>query len=172
MYSTETGAEALASHARQMRAYQVLRKGELKGQRLAQIIGQALSWSQGSASHTVCDKGPLGSPPAIDGYKIPSQIGEGAIPSVFLAERRLDRLTVVLNIIELALVKHHAFVKRFVEEAELISELRSPHVVRIHEQGFTDEVGFIAIGFFPWGDLKHCIDSGISPADAVSCWRT
>ena len=39
VYFTRTGTEALASRARQMGAYQILRKGDLKGQRLAQIIG-------------------------------------------------------------------------------------------------------------------------------------
>ena len=136
---------------------------------MAQLISQALSRSQDDASESIGGKGTPGASPVIEGYKVASQIGEGAMSRVFLAERELDRLTVVLKIIELDLVNHHAFVKRFVEEAELISELRSPHVVRSYEQGFTDEFGFIAMEFFPRGDLKHRIDYGISPADAVHC---
>ncbi len=167
VYFTETGTEELAARARRLGAYQVLRKEELKGQRLAQVIAEALA-----ASHD-CDPGGTKnarpSAPQIEGYKMASQIGEGAMSRVFLAERESDHLTVVLKVIELDLVNHHAHVRRFVEEAELISELSSPHVVRIFEQGFTDEFGFIAMEFFPRGDLKHRIEYGVSPADAVHC---
>ena len=164
VYFTETGTEELAARARRLGAYQVLRKEELKGQRLAQVIAQALA-----ASDTDGTEEALVSAPQIEGYKVASQIGEGAMSRVFLAERESDHLTVVLKVIELDLVNHHAYVKRFVEEAELVSELSSPHVVRIFEQAFTDEFGFIAMEFFPRGDLKHRIEYGISPADAVHC---
>ena len=169
VYFTETGTEELATRARRLGAYQVLRKEELKGQRLAQVIAQALSAFQNSAGDPATPRGGGRPAPQIDGYKVASQIGEGAMSRVYLAERETDRLTVVLKVIELDLVNHHAYVKRFVEEAELISELSSPHVVRIFEQGFTDDFGFIAMEFFPRGDLKHRIEFGISPADAVHC---
>ena len=146
-----------------------MRKEELKGQRLARVITQALAVSERQTLDTPGERETPTASPSIDGYKVASQIGEGAMSRVFLAERKSDRLTVVLKVIELDLVNHHAYVKRFVEEAELISELSSPHVVRIFEQGFTDEFGFIAMEFFPRGDLKHRIEYGISPADAVHC---
>ena len=167
VYFTETGTEELATRARRLGAYQVLRKEELKGQRLAQVIAQALAASDNQDPDDAEEA--LASAPQIEGYKVASQIGEGAMSRVFLAERESDNLTVVLKVIELDLVNHHAYVKRFVEEAELVSELSSPHVVRIFEQAFTDEFGFIAMEFFPRGDLKHRIEYGISPADAVHC---
>ena len=148
VYFTETGTEELASRARRLGAYQVLRKEELKGQRLAQIIAQALAdaSAKAQAGHNPKPR-PAGSP-QIDGYKVASQIGEGAMSRIFLAERESDHLTVVLKVIELNLVNHHAYVKRFVEKAELISELSSPHVVRIFEQGFTEFLGFISMELF------------------------
>ena len=167
VYFTETGTEELAARARRLGAYQVLRKEELKGQRLAQIIAQALAASD-NRNLDGAEEAPA-SAPTIEGYKVASQIGEGAMSRVFLAERESDHLTVVLKVIELDLVNHHAYVRRFVEEAELVSELASPHVVRIFEQAFTDQLGFIAMEFFPRGDLKHRIEYGVSPADALHC---
>ena len=46
VYFTETGTEELATRARKLGAYQVLRKEELKGQRLARVITQALAVSE------------------------------------------------------------------------------------------------------------------------------
>ena len=166
VYFTETGSEQLAAEVRSLGATEVLRKEELVGNRLAQHISHAISARE---SETAESGGESVEAPVIEGYKVASQIGQGAMSRVFLAERESDRLTVVLKVIELDLVNQHAYVKRFVDEAELVSELNSPHVVHIYEQGFTDVCGFIAMEFLPRGDLKHRIEVGISPSDAVHC---
>lgn len=39
-------------------------------------------------------------------------------------------------------------------------------MVKIFEQGFTDQYGFMAMEFFSRGDLKHRIETGITPQHA------
>ena len=53
-------------------------------------------------------------------------------------------------------------VQRFVREASLAQAIDSPHVVKIFDQGFTDQYGFMVMEFFSRGDLKHRIETGIT----------
>ena len=166
VYVTDTGNDELARRARALGASAVLRKDELAGDALAQTLRQVVAQRQAETQRTSLS---AVAKPFIDGYKLASQIGEGAKSRVYLAERLHDGQTVVLKIIDVDLVNEHAYVKRFVEEAELVLDLKSPYVVRVFDHGFTDECGYMAMEFFPRGDLKHRIEIGITPVDAVHC---
>jgi serine/threonine-protein kinase PpkA len=61
--------------------------------------------------------------------------------------------------------------QRFIREGMLVSEVDSPHVVKIHEQGFTNKYGFIAMEFFGRGNLKQRIEQGIPKEDALNYLR-
>ena len=102
-----------------------------------------------------------------DGYKFMRLIGQGAMSRVYLAERLEDKQTVVLKIMDGTLSNDSDSVKRFILEASLVSELDSPHVVKIYEQGFTNKYGFMSMEFFSRGDLKQRIEHGISPKNAL-----
>ena len=165
VYLTETRSIDLATHASRVGCEAVMCRDDVKGTRLGLVVQSVHESAEPKTSGATASV----SLPVIDGYRVASQIGEGAMSRVYLAERQMDGATVVLKVIELDYVNNHAHVRRFVEEAELIAELDSPHVVRVFEQGFTDEVGFIAMEFFPRGDLKQRIEYGLSSADAVNC---
>ena len=171
VYLADLGTSELAGVARERGAFAVIDKSTVSGGRLAEVVAAAhrgVALADGLGRRAA----PSGSKPGrpdVEGYRIASQIGAGAMSRVFLAEREWDGLTLVLKVIELDLVKHHAHVKRFAEEAELVSELESPHVVRIYDHGFTDELGYMAMEFFPRGDLKQRIELGLPPGDAVHC---
>ena len=166
VYFTETGSEELAKKARMAGVAAVLKKRELSGDNVARTIDQVLRAARAGIDAQVP---PEPVKPVVEGFKIASQIGKGAKSRVYLAERETDQQTVVLKIIDLDLVNEHAHVKRFVEEAELVSGLSSPYVVRVFEHGFTDDCGYMAMEFFPRGDLKHRIEIGLTHADAVHC---
>ncbi len=174
IYLQEHGLALSPGAARGLGADHVVSKSELVAGRLAQCIESLL---EGNGSITMPMERPVDPVsitgtepmPQIEGYKLANLIGEGAMSRVYLGEREGDGMTIVLKVIAVDLVNNHAQVRRFVAEAELISELDSPHVVRIYEQGFTDDFGFIAMEFFPRGDLKQRIEHGITPADAVHC---
>lgn len=97
------------------------------------------------------------------GYRFVRQIGQGAMSQVFLAERNADGLSVVLKVLDLTAVSNATLVERFVQEAQLIAGLNSPFVVRIHEHGLTQRFGFIAMEFFPRGDLKQRMERRLTP---------
>ncbi|MDA0822914.1 MAG: serine/threonine-protein kinase [Proteobacteria bacterium] len=105
------------------------------------------------------------------GYKFKRLIGQGAMSRVYLGERLADQLTVVVKIMDGSLSGENESVKRFVQEAALAQAIDSPHVVKIFEQGFTDQYGFMAMEFFPRGDLKHRIETGITRQQAYRYMR-
>lgn len=86
---------------------------------------------------------------------------------VYLAKRNADGATLVLKILDTRRRKDDVLVKRFVREAKLISDLRSRYVVRIYDQGFTDDYGYIAMEFFSRGDLRQRVKMGIPPQHAL-----
>ncbi|MCG8325627.1 MAG: protein kinase [Thiotrichales bacterium] len=102
------------------------------------------------------------------GYKFVRQIGQGAMSTVYLAERIEDRQTVVLKVLDLTKVIDPSLIERFRLEAELIAEVNSPFVVKIYDHGITDEYGFIAMEFFSRGDLKQRMEMGLTPEVAIN----
>ncbi len=102
------------------------------------------------------------------GYKIVRKIGQGAMSKVYLAERDKDNQSLVLKVLDIKNSPGHATIERFVQEAELISALNSPFVVKIFEHGLTDDYGFIAMEFFSRGDLKQRLEMNIPPELAAT----
>jgi eukaryotic-like serine/threonine-protein kinase len=102
------------------------------------------------------------------GYRFVRLIGQGATSRVYLAERAEDHVTLVLKVIDVTNVKDPQVFRRFVREAELISRIDSPYVVRFHDHGFTERYGYIAMEFFTRGDLKQRIEHGVSVHDATN----
>ena len=96
------------------------------------------------------------------GYKFVRLIGQGAMSKVYLAERVADGLSLVLKVLDLSKVKEGSLIIRFIMEAELISTINSPFVVKIHEHNLMDDYAFIAMEFFSRGDLKQRMELKIT----------
>ena len=93
------------------------------------------------------------------GYKFVRRIGGGLSSDVFLAERIEDRQSVVLKILNIDNVRSQTYVKRFIQEAELLAELNNPFVAKIFDYGVTNsQYVYITIEFFPRGDMKHRLE--------------
>ena len=97
------------------------------------------------------------------GYKFIKMIGEGAMSRVYLVRRTSDSATLVLKLLDTRRRREDTLVKRFIREAELISGLKSRYVVKVYDQGFTDNYGYIAMEYFPRGDLKSRIELDVPP---------
>ncbi len=103
--------------------------------------------------------------PRINGYRLLRMIGSGGTSKVFLAER-LPRLgqpapvpaQVVLKILDAHLMNGF-FIERFIREYRIISTVQNEHVSRIYDQGVTDEHVYIAMEYFPGGDLRARLGS-------------
>lgn len=174
---TAEGDEYVAVRAVKLGAVDYINKKDISPKRLKQIVKEAADFTEAkeiaqkekiSAATEIVERirtekergarKELGS-----GYKFVRLIGQGAMSQVYLAERGVDGLSVVLKVLDLTTVQDETQIQRFVQEAQLIAALDTPFVVKIYEHGLTQRYGFIAMEFFPRGDLKQRMELKITP---------
>lgn len=110
-----------------------------------------------------------GQPPLrLRGYLLKRKIGSGGMTQVYLAAREGDDLPVVLKVLDVSGKAANEHLSRFIQEYALLSRIEHPHVIRIYDQGFTDDLGYIAMEYFEQGDLRAEIVSGMSPQRVVA----
>ncbi len=90
----------------------------------------------------------------LKGYRITRKIGTGGMTKVYLAERESDGLNIVLKILDSHGKNASEHLVRFIQEYALLSQITHPHVIRIYDQGFTDDHAYIAMEYFERGDLR------------------
>lgn len=108
-------------------------------------------------------------PITIPGHRFVKELAVGGTSMVYLAESERAGEMVVLKVLKDRDDKDddRLHLVRFRQEYELISKIRHPNVVRILDLGLTDEHAYIAMEYFPKGDLRSHITSGISADQAV-----
>jgi serine/threonine protein kinase len=60
----------------------------------------------------------------------------------------------VLKILDSSGTEASEHLVRFIQEYAWLSQIDHPHVIRIHDQGFTDAHAYIAMEYFKRGDLR------------------
>jgi serine/threonine protein kinase len=101
--------------------------------------------------------------PEFKGYRILKRVGQGGMSRVYLAQRESDNLLIALKVLDLqsATVAPNALannqIDRFVQEYALVSRVNHPNIVRIFDQGFTDDHAYIAMEYFDAGDVKQLV---------------
>jgi len=111
--------------------------------------------------------------PLIKGYRFITKLGSTEHSGVYLAERELDHLLVVLKVLRQQ-TDHDAGIgafDRFLQEYETIAEMNHPNIVRIYDLGVADDHAHIAMEYLDGGDLRNKIDAGIPKEDAVKYLR-
>ena len=103
-----------------------------------------------------------GEPLRLKGYRLTRKIGSGGMTDVFLAERESDQLPVVLKVLDASGKATSEHLSRFIQEYTLLSRIEHPHVIRIYDQGFTDDHAYIAMEYFERGDLRAEIKAGMT----------
>ncbi len=105
----------------------------------------------------------------IPGYTIIKHLTKGATSSVLLAHsEELDKevvLKVLMQIPETGGDSANAF-ERFIQEYEVISRLKHPNIVKIFAHGASRDQAFIAMEYFPRGDLKKRLNE-VMPVSMV-----
>jgi serine/threonine protein kinase len=86
---------------------------------------------------------------------------------VYLAERESDGLQLVLKMLDTRLARDPQSQARFVREYKIIQRIQNEHVVMIFDQGFASDNPWLAMEYFPGGDLSHRIQKGISSMGAL-----
>jgi serine/threonine-protein kinase PpkA len=97
----------------------------------------------------------------IEGYRILRQIGAGGMASIFLAHTQEGAAPQVLKIMRLDGMPADDGLQRFIQEYALLAQLHHPNVARIFKQDFSAGHAYIAMEYFPGGDLRARIGSGM-----------
>src|SRR5881628_1619398 len=88
-------------------------------------------------------------------YEIRSQLGEGGMGEVYLAQdTKLDR-RVALKVLPAEVAANHDRMRRFMQEAKAASALNHPNIITIHEIEQIDSVNFIATEFIDGETLRQ-----------------
>lgn len=103
------------------------------------------------------------------GHRFARELAVGGTSMVYLAESERAGDMVVLKVLRDASEDDpaHELFARFLQEYELISAIRHPNVVRIYDLGIADDHAYIAMEYFPLGDLRAHIQKGLEPAAAL-----
>lgn len=109
--------------------------------------------------------------PAVPGYRLLRQVGEGGMSTVYLAERAGSggaQDLVVLKLVDTKLVKDPIFVKRFERECRALASVKHENVVRIVDYSTLPPRPYLSMEYFAAGDLKARIrQGGITPRFAL-----
>jgi DNA-binding response OmpR family regulator len=179
---TAEGDEYVAVKAVKLGAAEYINKKDVSPKRLKELVDEAVEFDEVKESEHVAimndatqiinkikkDKEKVPEDNLSSGYRFVRMIGEGGMSKVYLAERTEDNHSLVLKIVDLSAVQDEKLLRRFIQEAELIAELNTPFVVKIYEYGLTNSYGFIAMEFFPRGDMKQRMELKLSPEIAFN----
>lgn len=99
----------------------------------------------------------------IPGFDIDSEIGQGAMASVYLATQRSLQRKVALKVMAASLAADPSFCERFLREGRTLARLSHPHIATIHDIGNVDDVYYMAMEYLPNGTLGERIAAGLSP---------
>lgn len=107
---------------------------------------------------------------SIRGHRLIKPLGSGASSKVYLAESEKEGEIVALKV----LVHHHDTkdaperYERFMSEYQLLADITHPNVVHIYDFGVADDHAFIAMEYFPLGDLRQRLQRSMSVMEALS----
>jgi serine/threonine protein kinase len=105
----------------------------------------------------------------IRGYRLINQIAENPVSSVFLAQSERTGEQIVLKVLRQPpdSGSGERTFDRFLREYQIAAAITHPNVARVHDFGVSDDHAFIAMEYFPLGDLRTRIKSVIPPLQAL-----
>ncbi len=109
----------------------------------------------------------------IRGFRYVSQLAESPVSSVYLAASAKTGQKVALKVLhqppeEGAGVRNF---DRFLREYQIAAAIVHPNIARVLDFGVADDHAFIAMEYFPLGDLRGRIRQGIEPLRAITYLR-
>jgi eukaryotic-like serine/threonine-protein kinase len=135
---------------------------------------EALRRAQLAQSAQKSVRKPLVQPEAIgqgidlDGYRLLKKLGEGGMSQVFLAEKADDGTQHVLKLARISEHDDGENMQRFLSEHALVSQIDHPSIAKIFSLGFSDTHAYIAMEYFPNGDLRRLLAKPVAPEVAVA----
>jgi hypothetical protein len=107
-------------------------------------------------------------PITVDGYRILRKVGEGGAAQVYLADHTSSASQRVLKLVPLYGGEDGGMVKRFVQEYSLLMQITHPNVARVYQHGHEGPHAYMAMEYFPGGDLRGLMRRGCAPEAAVA----
>ena len=109
----------------------------------------------------------------IRGHRCIQRLAIGGSSSVFLAEHVATAARYVLKIFRQVpdVVESTPTFERFLREYELVAHLSHPNIARIHDLGIADDHLFLAMEYFPGGDLRARMNEPLPPRVALGYLR-
>jgi len=109
----------------------------------------------------------------IRGHRCIQRLAIGGSSSVFLAEHVASGARFVLKIFRQVpdVVEGNPTFERFLREYELVAHLNHPNIARIHDLGIADDHLFLAMEYFPGGDLRARMLQPLEPRIAMGYVR-
>ena len=105
----------------------------------------------------------------IRGFRFVSQLAENPVSSVYLAQSERSGEQVVLKVLHQPPDSGPGTktFDRFLREYQIAAAIEHPNIARVHDFGVADDHAFIAMEYFPLGDLRARIKNGIEPFRAL-----
>lgn len=104
----------------------------------------------------------------VEGYRVLRKIGEGAMASIFLADTGTGGAALVLKVMRMDKAVEADGLQRFIQEFALLAQVNHRNVARIFSQDFSVGHAYIAMEYFPCGDLRARLQNPIDTATALS----
>jgi tRNA A-37 threonylcarbamoyl transferase component Bud32/CheY-like chemotaxis protein len=169
---------ALADRALQSGAAHVLARADFEHAQLAAVLRAALARRTNVLAHT--SRAAL-EPPAPDrfgsvrirGHRCLRRLAVGGSSSVFLAEFQPTGQQRVLKIFRQVpdVVEGNTTFDRFLREFDLVAHLNHPNIARIYDLGVADDHVYLAMEYFPGGDLRSRMRAPLAWRDALNYLR-
>ncbi len=105
----------------------------------------------------------------IPDYRRARLLARGSVSQLYLAESEKVGALVVLKVTPSRRDEagvDQAFA-RFLQEYEIARKVHHPNIVRLHELGVADDHAYLAMEYFPNGDLRRRMRGGLSATEAL-----
>ena len=178
VYFAPSGGGAVGDKARSVGALAVLTRTDFEHADLCGALRTALASRRNVLAETSraaleqCPPDRFGSV-RIRGHRCLRRLAVGGSSSVFLAENVRTGEQRVLKIFRQVpdIVEGSTTFDRFLREFDLVAHLRHPNIARIFDIGIADDHLYLAMEFFPGGDLRSRMRERLDPQQALGYVR-
>lgn len=155
----------MGKQARERGADAFVSKDSLTRSRLKEVVDQVTrGFELGQERPPVMDSSGF---PSIKGYEFLEKLSQSEIASIFIGRSVGEVEKNIIKILAVDNLMDENYIDRFVQEYELVSNLKHPNIVKIYQHGITDEYLYMVMEYLPDGNLKNKIDDGILPGKAL-----
>jgi serine/threonine protein kinase/CheY-like chemotaxis protein len=105
----------------------------------------------------------------IPGYRRARLLARGSVSQLYIAESEKADGLVALKVTPSQRDDSgidQSF-ERFLQEYEIAERIQHPNIVRLHELGIADDHAYLAMEYFPRGDLRRRMKGGLAPAESL-----